>query len=181
MISKCFAVMGALTLLSAAAHAESAPKELYAKSIIISWTEHRNQRILRQANFRDVDISQSYKIYISTKGQWFSRFARAAGEAGFEAVGTSGTSSGGGPREVQISGRNITVTGSNKSGMARRQTINFNDSFTTCEAQVIFAKQPGHNVVVGYNLITGAADKEIRSATVSNVSCSVRDGNVFAQ
>jgi hypothetical protein len=42
-------------------------------------------------------------------------------------------------------------------------------------------QQAGSDVVVGNNLVTGAADKEVRSATVTNVNCSVRDGNVFAQ
>jgi hypothetical protein len=39
MISKSFPVMGLLTLLSAAAHAGSAPKELYGKSISVAWSE----------------------------------------------------------------------------------------------------------------------------------------------
>jgi hypothetical protein len=57
----------ALTLLlSALAYAESAPKELYGKSIVISWTEHRNQRHVDQANyqanFQDVDVPLSRKI-----------------------------------------------------------------------------------------------------------------------
>jgi hypothetical protein len=60
-------------------------------------------------------------------------------------------------------------------------TIEFDESFTTCEAHVIFAKQAGSDVVIGHHLVTGAANKEIRSATVTGVSCSVRDGNVFAQ
>jgi hypothetical protein len=48
MIYKSFAVMGALTLLSAALTPGSAPKELYGKSIIITWTEHRSQRQVDQ-------------------------------------------------------------------------------------------------------------------------------------
>jgi hypothetical protein len=104
-----------LTLLSAVAHAESAPpKELYGKSIIITWSEHRSQRQLGQADFRHVDVSLSRKIYISTKGQLFERFAstvRGRGaelrglrvithEAAREAIGTSGTSLVGGMRQV---------------------------------------------------------------------------------
>jgi hypothetical protein len=122
-------------------------------------------------------------IYISTKGQWFGRFAPRQSGKGHESIGTSGThdSSGGGPREVQFSGRSIIVTGAGQGGISRRTTIEFNEGFTTCNAQLIFAKEAGRDVVVGNNLDTGAADKEIRSVTISNVSCSVRDGNVFAQ
>jgi hypothetical protein len=146
MISKSFAVMGVLTLLSAAAHAGSAPKELYGKSIILTWGEHRNQRMFGEASFRDVNVALSRTIYISTKGQWFGRFA--AGSQSHESIGTSGAPLGGGLREVQFSGRSITATSASKGGIARRMTI---------------------------------AAGEIRSATVPSVSCSVRDGNVFAQ
>jgi hypothetical protein len=178
---------GALILLYEVAHAESPPKELYGKSIIISWTEHRNQRHIDQANyqanFRDVDIPLSRKIYVSTEGRLFKRFsAKSPGgrEGSHEAIGTSGTSVGGGPTEIQFSSRTMTLTGASSGGLARRTTIEFNESFTTCEAHIIFAKEAGSDVVVGGNLVTGGRN-EIRSATVTNVSCSVQEGNVFAQ
>jgi hypothetical protein len=183
MIFKSFIAIVALPLLSAVAYAESPPKQLYGKSIIIAWTEHRNQRHQDQANFQDVDIPLSRKIYISTKGQWFGRFSAMSPrgrEGAREAVGTSGTSAGGGPREVQFSGRTITLTGASTGGLARGTTIEFNESFTTCEAHIIFAKEAGSDVVVARNLVTGGLN-EIRSATVTSVSCSVLDGNVFAQ
>jgi hypothetical protein len=184
MISKSFAVIVALAVLSSeAAYAGSAPKELYGKSIIITWTEHRNQRHEDQAEFRDVDVPLSRKIYISTEGNFFGRFSAMSPrgrEGAREGVGTSGTSAGGGPREVQFGGRTITLTGASTGGLARRTTIEFNESFSTCEARIIFAKQAGSDVVVGRNLVTGGLN-EIRSATVTSVTCSVRDGNVFAQ
>jgi hypothetical protein len=164
------------------AYAGPPPKEFYGKSIVITWTEHRSQRHLDQANFQDVDMPLSRKFYISTKGQLFSRFAAISPrgrEGRAEAIGTSGTTHAGGPREVQFNGRTITVTGASTGGLARRTIIEFNESFTTCEAHVTFAKQTGSDVVVGRNLVTGQL-QEYRSATVSNVSCSVRDGNVFA-
>jgi hypothetical protein len=183
MISKSFAVMGVLTLLLAAAHAGSAPKELYGKSMIITWTEQRSQRMFGQADFRNVNVQLSHKVYVSTKGQWFSRFSGGMernGENGREAIGASATSPTG--ERPQFSGRTITMTGASKEGLGRRTTIEFNESFTTCEAHIIVAKQAGSDVVIGHSLVTGAANKEIRSAAVTGgPSCSVRDGNVFAQ
>lgn len=183
MIYKSFTLIAALTLLSQVAYAGSAPKELYGKSIIITWTEHRNQRHEDQANFRDVDVPLSRKIYISTEGHFFGRFSAmspSGREGAREGFGTSGTSAGGGPREVQFGSRTITLTGASTGGLARRTTIEFNESFSTCEALIIFAKQAGSDVVIGRNLVTGGLN-EIRSATVTNVSCSVHNGNVFAQ
>jgi hypothetical protein len=89
MISKSFAVMGVLMLLSVTAHAAAAPKELYGKSTIVTWTEHRNQRQLGQTDFRDVDVSLSRKIYISTKGQWFDRHAELHSECVSNAPGAA--------------------------------------------------------------------------------------------
>ena len=81
-------------------------------------------------------------------------------EAAREAIGTSGSTFAG--------------------GLARRFVIEFNESFSTCETRIIFAKQAGSEVVVGRSLRTGEPI-QIRSATVNSVSCSVRDGNVFAE
>jgi hypothetical protein len=179
MTCKGIVVSSALTLLSAVAHAGSAPKELYGKSIIVAWNEARSQRELGEANFRDRLVPITRTIYFSTKGQWFVRIA--AGSNAHQSIGASATTGTGGVRQIQFSGRTITYTTADPGGMARRMTIEFNESFTTCEVHVIFAKQAGHDVVIGHNLVTGAADKEIRSATVSSSNCSVHDGNVFAQ
>jgi hypothetical protein len=174
---------GTLMLLTAVAHAAgSPPKELYGKSIIITWTEHRSQREFGQADFRDVDVPLSHKIYISTTGRWFGRFAATGRgyEAAREHVGTSGRNFEGGQSQVQFSGRTITMTGFTKGGLGRRITIEFNESFTSCEANIVAAKQAGSDVGAGINIYTGKP-LEIRSRTVTSVSCSVRDGNVFAQ
>jgi hypothetical protein len=181
MISKTFAVMGALTLLSATAHAGSAPKELYGKSIILTWTEYQNVRCCGRPNFRDVVIQFSRKIYISTAGRPFSRFGQTspAGEGTHEEVGSSGINAQGGPTQTLFSGRTMTILGSS-GGHARRTVVNFNENFSTCDTQIVFAKQAGLGVVMGRNMHTGEP-VEMRSSKVTNVSCSVRDGNVFAQ
>jgi hypothetical protein len=64
--------------------------------------------------------------------------------------------------------------------LAHRITIEFNEGFTTCEAQIVSAKSAGANVSVMTRNLYGE-QIEVRSATVTGVSCSVRDGNVFAQ
>jgi hypothetical protein len=102
-------------------------------------------------------------------------------ETARETVGTSGPNNAGGRRQVQFSGRTIPLTGNNGGGLARRTTIEFNENFTTCDVHIIFAKQAGSDVVIGSNLATGGAALEIRSSTVTGVSCSVRDGNVFVE
>ncbi len=100
-------------------------------------------------------------------------------QASSDGIGMSGTSFGGGPRQIQFTGRTFILIGTSKGGVGRRFTVGFNDTFSTCTAQVVFAKEAGADVVMGRNLYTGKS-MEIRSSTVSGVSCSVRDGNVFA-
>jgi hypothetical protein len=178
IIFRSFVAMGALTLLSVAAYAGSAPKELWGKSIILTWGELRFQRNLPELNFRNITDALSRKIYISTKGQWFDRFA--SHQDARDSIGASVRRPGGGGRDVQFTGRTITMTGAGKGGIARKITIEFNESFTTCEAHIIFAKPAGSDVVTGTNMNT-RRPMEIRSATVGSVSCSVRDGNVFGQ
>jgi hypothetical protein len=172
---------GALTLLSANAYAGSAPKELYGKSIIVSWSEHRSQRNLGQPNFRDINVPLSHTIYISATGRFFDRFAATSGggEAAHETIGANTTSIGDGPKQIQFRGRTMTLTASSKGGLARRSSLQFNEGFTACEAHIVFAKQAGSNIVAAINL--SRQQMEIRSVTISGVTCSVRDGNVFAQ
>jgi hypothetical protein len=182
MIPKSFIIIGTLSLFTAVAHAGSPPpKELYGKSIIVRWVEHHNWRLIGEADFRDVDIPLLRMIYISSKGKSFVRFAAGGrSESRREHIGTSERGAGGGADEVQFSGRTITVFSVNRGGMARKMTIELNESFTTCEAHVIWAKKAGSDVVVSYDLATRAPAREIRSTTVTGVSCAVQEGNVFA-
>lgn len=167
MIFKSFTVMGVLAMLSATAQAGSPPKGLYGKSIIVTWGEQRSQRMFHETNFRDVNVGFYRAIYVSTKGQSFNRFS--AGEQTHLGKGTGGTNNVGGSGELEFNGRTIMGTSSAKGGLARRMIIELNDSFTTCEAHVIFAKEAGSDAVIGYDIRTGVADKEIRSAAVSSV------------
>ena len=163
------------------AHGQTAPQGMRGKSIVVAWREQRNQRRGNQKDFHDVTAPLSRTIYISTAGRPFSRFTGTLGSStgSAENVGASGTSYGGGPREVRFDGRTMTLTSTTKGGLARRTTIEFNESFTNCQAQVVFAKQAGRDVVVGRSLVTGQP-MEIRSVTVTGVTCSIRAGNVFA-
>lgn len=164
---------------------------LVARSYVASLFQPVTSLAPYARHFRDVDVSLSRKFYISTKGQLFDRFAttfRGPGarlrmlratthEAARDAIGTSLA---GGMRQVQFSGKTVTLTGTSGGGVARRFTIEFNESFSTCETHIIFAKQAGSEVVAVRSLRTDQP-VQIRSAAVTSVSCSVRDGKVFAE
>jgi hypothetical protein len=64
---------GALTLLSAVAHAGFAPKELYGKSVTVAWTENRTQTHESEQLVRNSASAVQMNIYISTAGRPFAR------------------------------------------------------------------------------------------------------------
>ena len=180
-------VIGIFTALPSVAAGQTAPQGMRGKTIIIAWTEHRSQRQLGEANFRDIVNPLSWTIYISTVGRPFSRYTTLGVDrrayrrtASSESVGTSGTSLGGAIREILFKNGSLVAMRTVGGGYARRITVDFNESYSTCDAQVIFAKEPGKDIVVGRNMFTGRP-MEIRSGTVSSVSCLVREGNVFSQ
>jgi len=165
------------------ARGQTAPQELRGKSITITWNEYRNERRAGWTDFRDISDALSLRVYVGTTGRPFARFTTMAprASASTEHVGTSGRGSGGGFTQFQFAGHSLVVTGETGSGdFARRYMVNFNESYNTCEAQIIFAKKPGASVLIGRNLYTGLP-QEIRSARATGVTCSVRDGNMFAQ
>jgi hypothetical protein len=119
-------VFTALTLLSAGACRTSAEGALWQVD------HHLVARASECTRVRPSQLSRRrhQKIYISTKGQRFGRFATThrGNEAGRGGVGTSGAAPGGGPRQVEFSGRTITTTGASKGGMARRTSIVFSEN-----------------------------------------------------
>lgn len=82
MIYKSVTIVGVLTLVSAVAHAGSAPKDLYGKSIAASWFESRAQND-RTGALQNPQIS----IYVSSAGRTFARvfvvLGRPRGEFAF--------------------------------------------------------------------------------------------------
>jgi hypothetical protein len=108
MISKSFLVIGMLAMLSAAAHAGSPPKELYGKSITVSWTEEREQRQPWEQRHTFVMRPGKFTIYVSGAGRAFTRF-------NYTIHGTSepsdqvGTGNAVFPRVLNFQGRSLSI------------------------------------------------------------------------
>jgi hypothetical protein len=147
MISKSLAVMGVLTLLSAAAHAGSAPKELFGKSISVAWTETITQRVESDQRVTNVGASRQMSVYISTAGRPFVRLIEA-GFGGYRYDGTSAsrpslteTAPGEAAEDrVDFEGRSIVVYKQFRSG-ARRIAIDVDG--TTCRAMIVHGREGG--------------------------------------
>ena len=171
----------AMSLLGCGAAAAEAPRELFNKTISISWNEYRVQRA-DSGEIKKGNTSSTLLVYVGESGRLFTRLSRQGGnksnsndldpEGGNQRSGVGAA----GNLSTSFEGRQLLVSNSMSSG-ARRIQATFNPAFTGCGAQIRFGKEGGseirHRAMDGrmYNII---------STDVSGQSCSVRAGNVFA-
>ena len=164
---------------TAAALAQNAPAQLRGKSVLASWTEERLQRLGGVGEFRQRSFSHQLSAYISSEGRVFAKRVVFGGKRGRSGDANSVGDAGPGSQHAHMSGRTLVVTTQFRGG-ARLVRIEFSSDFSSCTANVILGRENGTGIAHGHSLITGAA-LEIKEAHVSNTSCSLREGNVFAQ
>lgn len=174
-------------LITAREAAATPAKELYGKSITVSWFESRSQNV-RPGGLQNPKIS----IYVSTAGRAFTRVFVALGKGrwGFGHGGNVLTSSADqGPSEGQSPGAKVSGTefaGHSLSmtsvfeSCARRISVEFDDRFTSCQARVLYGKEVGHSTI-RHTSMFGGQTVEVGAIEVSGVTCSVKEGNVFTQ
>jgi hypothetical protein len=177
MISKSFAVIGALVVLSAAAHAGPAPKELYGKSITLAWGETRD---VVSHNETPAGIYVVLSTYVSTAGRLFTKTLHGATvhshvtktQVEYEGPGDRLTQS-----SAEFQGNSLVITNQNEGG-ARRIVVNFDPTFSTCQGKVMHGRERGKNTMH----LTGVIGQqiELHSVSVSGVTCSVREGNAVS-
>jgi hypothetical protein len=164
------------------AAATAAPPQLYGKSIIVSWTYNfMLRRAGSQAPFHPQSFQHRMSIYVSSAGRPFVRHAATSpgGSGASERVGTGGLSYGGGPRNVQFQGSSLVLhTLQQSQSYATQIKIDFDPGFANCRASAIFGRGAG---VSTFKSISTGEMIEAQSALASDVSCSIKDGNVFAE
>jgi hypothetical protein len=161
--------------LTQASHA-APPKELYGKSVSVTWTETREQRRVGEEAWRQVGGSHTLNIYVSEAGRVFNNesYSTRAGSAerGGQIAGP------GKGRSFDFNGRSLVILMAFR-GAATRFIVEFDAAFSSCSAQVTRAREAGASIVRAYSGII-KADIEIKSVRVGGVSCGIRGGNVFA-
>ena len=162
----------AAVLVASSGISAAAPSQLKGKSVALRWTENRMQRSEGYAEFRSVTTNIEMAVYVSTEGRVFNRIQSNSG-ANEQAPGQASR----GDRIPSFNGRTMTIMQPLR-GLARRIIVEFGGDFATCTASVILGKESG--VGSGYIWAFGTKTRqEVRSASASGASCSVRDGNVF--
>ena len=131
-----------------------------------------------RGDFAMANIPQTLNVYISSKRQYFSRRGAStrAGSGSFDAVGTNGQSHEGNARGVTFSGHAMNVSAALSSG-ARSVSVQFDGGYGSCDANVIVGRNGGQNIKI--KALVGGQTVEIKSATASGASLSIREGNVL--
>ena len=119
-------------------------------------------------------------IYISSAGRVFEiiRSIRRSSVASSEQAPGSTKDSFGAPQAAHFEGRTLLVDTRFVSG-ARRIVIDFDDAFQTCNAKVIHGKEAGAKPVITMSWRHPGVLRELKSIEVQNLSCAIKDGNVF--
>jgi len=154
------------------------PKELYGKSVIVTWAEAREQRTEGELAWRWVHGSQALNIYVSEAGRVFNNlvYATDGGSAnrGDQIAGH------GGNRAITFNGPSMLMMSPHGKGGANRISVAFDSSYASCTAEVLKAKESEATIVKSYSQIINHM-VEIKSIKVSGSACNVRSGNVFGK
>jgi len=185
MPARSCAVLGILALLTGQAAAASAPAGLLGKSVIVSWSESRQQTFEGESQPVYRSVSRQLSIYISSAGRSFTRMQmHASGSGRLPARSLSATverapddPSGGRPGALHFEGGALIIDTQLNSG-ARRLTITFDGAFASCNARVIYGREGG--APIRTTSMINKRRLQVNSLETSAPRCVVRDGNVFA-
>jgi hypothetical protein len=172
----CVALVG---LIASTSGALAAPQSLYGKTLRVTWNESRSQRVRGEGEFKAVSIPLSYTVYVSSKGQLFKRLTSTTSSGhktgSRDSVGMSRSDSQG-SGSISFSGNTLMATGTN-GGLGRRIRITF-DGGSSCSAEILTGKAGTGAATVRSNA-TGKM-LEFESVSAGAASCSVQEGNAFA-
>lgn len=159
------------------------PKELYGKSVTVSWGETREQKWPGETNWHQVTRAGQLIVYVSSAGRAFNRMTfSGSGPGGRKGSGNSDQVAGAGGdkyenRALNFQSRSLSMI-TPMSGGARSVNITFSEGFAGCSASVLTGKS-GTGKIVMRSLLHQGQEFEIRSVQSGAASCSISNGNLF--
>jgi hypothetical protein len=163
-----------LACMSATAWAQGAPKQLYNKSVTLSWAQSGSLKIGGQVR-PSSSATYSRQVYISSGGRLFVRATRHGSghhSKSEHGPGDNMTPGGGG---LRFQGNRLVGVLALASG-AVQATAAFDPGFTNCTLDVILGKSAG----AGMKIQTPVGMGEVVSIAVVHPTCKITNGNVFA-
>ncbi len=151
------------------------PKELYGKSVIVSWMEAREQRPEGEQAWRSVQGRETLNLYVSEAGRVFNNITATTSGGSADNIGEIAGQ--GGHRGITFTGRSLLFLSPHGKGGATRINADFDSSYSSCTAEVVKAKELEGTIIKSYSGII-KRKIEIKSIKVSGAACSIRSGNV---
>jgi hypothetical protein len=159
-------------LVSNPLHAESVPPQLRNKTVSASWIMQRTVMTPRGER-QSPQIPISRTIYISSAGRFFVKASRNSHDA---EVAPGDKTPRGGARDMRFSGG--TIVGMAQFGAAAgRMIISFDPGYSSCNVQITYGKPNGQRATFRNRR---GLEIEVLDVRYSGQTCSIRDGNVFA-
>jgi hypothetical protein len=159
--------------VSAVAHAAGAPRELSNKTIVENWVIQQTWRD-NSGVTRNAGVPRTRTIYISSQGRPFVRDVRDIKYTSHLAPNEKTNPVGGVSSTRFEGGQLVTIDGQIQG--ANRTLVNFDASFSTCTMTWSAGSSGGK---MRWQLPNGQT-VDILSASGSNYSCSIKEGNGFA-
>ena len=172
------ATVGVAAAWSTLATAQTAPSELRGKSIIASWSETRLQRVGDEKEFSQRSFPMKLSAYVSSEGRVFAKRVVTAGRGNRSGSVSSVGENRSGSQTARFSERTLSIFSRFSSG-ARMVRIDFDQSFSSCQANIALGRENGTGTIKGKSLINGAR-LEIKLSTIGG-AFSAESGNVFGE
>ncbi len=159
----------------------AAPPQLYNKTVSMGWSA---QSILRDPDGKERGNTANigYVVYISSAGRLFERSSRSVGQRSKTSENEPGSTQtrAGEARGLHFEGNSLVANrgyaGGGGSG-AMRAVVSFDPSYSSCSVNVTFGKEGGSTI--RRKGLDGVV-RELLSLKVTSTSCSVHEGNAFA-
>ena len=170
MVDRLRATLAIVFLIGSSSVAAAAPPQLLNKTIYITYTA--SVPINNPSGGTRVGVRHVKRwLYISSLGRIFSRAARAEGRAG------ETTDKGPGEATFRFQGNSLVGVLTFLSG-ASQMTITFDPGFQSCTVALVTGREGGQ--AVKFRALDGSVKETAGPMTFSDLSCSIKDGNVFA-
>ena len=169
-------ILVAALFAAIASPALAAPQGLYGKTVTVTWTETRSQRQMGETTFKPVGLPFTFQLYLSSEGRPFKRLTSVSSSG--RRSGTKEGVGSGANASVSYQGNNTVIATNSSGGLGRRVQVTLDSGFSSCSAQVISGKSGG-GVAAVKSVATGNM-VEFESVSAGAASCSVQNGNAFA-
>jgi hypothetical protein len=179
----CKAVLGlagiacAGALYPATARADAAPDVLRGRSVVITWTERRDQINVTLNKAEIISSRGTLIVYVGSNGQVFSRMRTGNGPAASDQTAGEHDKTGFGRREVVFSANALQITNAFRGG-ARQFRVTARPGWSGCSATVVYARDGSGGPMRQINL--KGHTQQLNAVAITGTGCRVASGNVMA-